>query len=182
MARCGSCHTKKSCSLRIYPQRYTFRCDLRWQADKQRKHQNWVSIIENCIFGQVLFVCISKLHIFFNYLILFSPHSLWEHCNVNLHCIEKNLTIRNLSYQKKGFRDLKRILNHFEVSQHTTKPYKKKIPRLSVSMALPDFPIFYSKLLTQTRNENVDIWMRRKISLREKRWVVESEYFEISYH
>ena len=40
MARCGSCHTKKSCFLRIYPQRYTFRSDLRWQADKQRKHQN----------------------------------------------------------------------------------------------------------------------------------------------
>ena len=56
MARCGSCHTKKSCSLRIYPQRYTFRSDLRWQADKQRKHQNWLSLIENYIFRQVLFV------------------------------------------------------------------------------------------------------------------------------
>ena len=121
MGRCGSCHTKKSCSLRIYPQRYTFRSDLRWQADKQRKHQNWLSLIENCIIRQVLFVCISKLHIFFNYSFIFSSHPLWEHCNVNLHCIEKNLTIRNLSYQKKGFRDLKRILNHFEVSQHTTK-------------------------------------------------------------
>ena len=60
MARCGSCHTKNSCSLRIYPRRYTFRSDLRWQADKQRKHQKWLSLIENCIFRQVLFVCISK--------------------------------------------------------------------------------------------------------------------------
>ena len=182
MARYGSCHTKNSCPLRIYPQRYTFWSDLCWQADKQRKHENWLSLIENCIFRQVLFVCISKIHIFFNYSFVFSSHSLWEHCNANLHCIEKNLTIRNLSYQKKGFRDLKQILNHFEVSQHTTKSYKKKIPRLCASMALSNFPIFYNKLLTQTRNENVGIWMRRKIFLREKRWVVESEYFEIFYH
>ena len=104
----------------------TFWSDLCWQADKQRTNQNWLSIIDNCIFRPVLFVCISKVHIFFNYSFICSSHSLWEHCNVNLHCIEKNLIIRNISYQKKGFRDLKRILNHLEVSQHTTKPLKKE--------------------------------------------------------
>ena len=103
-------HQKFMFTPYLSTKRYTFRSDLRWQADKQRKHQNWLSRIENCIFRQVVFVCISKVQIFYNYSFMFSSHSLWEHCNVNLHRIEKNLTIRNLSYQQKWFRDLKRVL------------------------------------------------------------------------
>ena len=173
MARCGSCHTKKSCSLRIHPQRYTFRSVLRWQVDKQRKHQNWLSLIENCIFRPVLFVCISKVHIFFNYSFICSSHSLWEHCNVNLHCIEKNLTIRNLSYQKKGFRDPKRIRNHFEVSQHTTKPKKRRFLAYVLAWDCQIFPYFITNYLLRhvTRtliSECVEryFWKKRCESLR----------------
>ena len=122
MARYGSCHTKKSCSLRIYPQRYTFRSDLRWQADKQRKHQNWLSLIENCIFRQVVFVCISKVHIFVN-THLFCRLTRFENI-VTLICtaLRKFSPYGTSHIRKKGFRGLKRILNHFEVSEHTTKP------------------------------------------------------------
>ena len=122
MARCGSCDTKKSCSLSIYPQRYTFRTDLRWQVDKQRKHQNWLSLIESCILRQVLFVCIFKVHIFFNTHLFFRLTRFENIVTLICTALWKISPYGTSHIRKKGFRGLKRILNHFEVSEHTTKP------------------------------------------------------------
>jgi hypothetical protein len=53
-----------------------------------------------------------------------------------------------------------------------------KIPHVYVCAVLSNFLMFHWKLLTRTRNENVDVWMRKKVFLRERMWAFESECFE----
>ncbi len=47
-----------------------------------------------------------------------------------------------------------------------------------VCPVLSNFLMFHGKLLTRTRNENVDVWVRIKIFLRKRKWAVESECFQ----
>ncbi len=53
-----------------------------------------------------------------------------------------------------------------------------KIPHVYVCAILSNFLMFHGKVLTRTLNENVDVWVRKKIFLRERKWAVESECFQ----